>query len=179
MKKLNRNGFSMIELLVVLLIIGILAAVAAPLFLGNTTKAKISEAVAGLGQIRQAERTYYSQFNSFLPVTSGNGATYFGTGSGNQSSVLGVQIHGNKYFSPESYIVTTTSPAWGGTPATNPPTTTPQDFVIEAKGSLSVALASAGTGDGAANASQVSTYRVQMDNAGQVIYFDGTNWNTY
>ncbi len=183
MTKLNVKGFSMIELLTVLLIIGILAAVAAPLFSANTVKAKVSEAVAGAGSIRAGERTYYSQNNGYLAVTSAAlGATYFGTQSGNQSNLLGVQIHGNKYFSPDAYTVATTALSWGGTPS-GVTLQTPLDFLITVTGSNSVALSSADT-DGASNNTAVGGYIVQMDNSGQVIYTQGpingsTTWYTF
>jgi prepilin-type N-terminal cleavage/methylation domain-containing protein len=177
MKKLKVKGFSMIELLVVLLIIGILAAVAAPLFIGNSDKAKVSEAVAGLGSIRSGERTYYSQNGGYLTVTDGK--TYFGTAGGNQSSVLGAQIHGVRYFSPKSYTVATSSLSWGGT--VSGVSTNPQDFVITANGSSGTNLTLASdTTDGAAYSSEVGSFKVQMDNAGQVIYTtDGSTWNKY
>ncbi len=169
MKKLNKQGFSMIELLVVLLIIGILAAVAAPLFLANSTKAKVSEAVAGAGSIRAAERNYAAQNNgSYFAVSTSAGATYFGTQTGNQSSVLGIQIHGNKYFSPDAYsVVTGNGLSWQGGNISG--VTSPIDFVITVTGSSSVALTSTDT-DGAANNAEVAGFIVQMDNSGQTLY---------
>jgi prepilin-type N-terminal cleavage/methylation domain-containing protein len=180
MKRLSKQGFSMIELLVVLLIIGILAAVAAPLFLANSTKAKVSEAVAGAGSIRSAERNYDSQNGAYLAITSATvAASYFGTVSGNQSSVLGVQIHGNKYFSPDSYTIATTGLAWGGT-VTGVTLQTPIDFLITVNGTNSVALSTADP-DGAANNTAVSGFEVQMDNSGQTIYStnSGSTWSTF
>jgi MSHA pilin protein MshA len=179
MRKLNKQGFSMIELLVVLLIIGILAAVAAPLFLSNSTKAKISEGVAGAGSIRSAERTYDSQNGAYLPVTAANAASYFGTASGNQSSILGLQIHGNKFFSSDAYVITVGSGlSWGGT-ITGVTLNTPQDFLITVTGSNSKSLSS-NAADGASNNTEVSGYIVQMDNSGQTIYTaDGTTWNKF
>jgi len=39
-KKRNRRGFTLVELMVVILIVGILAAVAAPMLRGKTEQAK-------------------------------------------------------------------------------------------------------------------------------------------
>ena len=66
----NVKGFTMIELLVVLVIIAILAAVATPLFLANTKRAKASEAVATMGLIRQAQRDYKTNNNTYFDVAS-------------------------------------------------------------------------------------------------------------
>jgi prepilin-type N-terminal cleavage/methylation domain-containing protein len=182
MKRLNKQGFSMIELLVVLLIIGILAAVAAPLFFANSTKAIISEAVAGAGAIRSGERTYDSQNNTYLQTTADE-TLYFGTG-GASAALLGVTIHGNKYFSPICYTVTYPATAWPGGTKPASLTTAPLDFLILVDGTNSESL---GTDpkDGASNNTAVkqtgSIYEVAMDNSGQTIYTidGGTTWNNY
>ncbi|MEI6437984.1 MAG: type II secretion system protein [Candidatus Omnitrophota bacterium] len=179
MKRLNVSGFSMIELLVVLLIIGILAAVAAPMYLSNTSKARVSEAVAGAGAIRSGERTYMSQNGSLSPLTittSADASLYFGTASGNRSSDLGVQIHGNKYFSPESYRVGSSSKgtfAWSGT-VVGTTEIAPQDFLITVTGANSSALSGSNL-DGASSNADVSGYIIQMDNSGRVIWTEGTS----
>ena len=57
-KKRERKGFTLIELMVVILIVGILAAVAIPLMRGRIDSAKWSEGKAMMGTIATALRAY-------------------------------------------------------------------------------------------------------------------------
>lgn len=65
-KKLtNQKGFTLIELMVVIAIIGILAAIAIPKMSSATDSAKIAKIQADLRTISGAEAIYYSQQGSY------------------------------------------------------------------------------------------------------------------
>ena len=57
----SRNGFTLMELMVVVLIVGILASVAVPIMRGRIDASKWSEAQAVAGAIRTAIRAYIAE----------------------------------------------------------------------------------------------------------------------
>ncbi len=61
----NRKGFTLIELMIVVVIIGILAAMAIPRFMKATARAKQSEAKELLKQIYTMEHTYRQANNTY------------------------------------------------------------------------------------------------------------------
>ncbi|MEA3297150.1 MAG: prepilin-type N-terminal cleavage/methylation domain-containing protein, partial [candidate division Zixibacteria bacterium] len=61
----RQKGFTLIELMIVVVIIGILAALAIPRFMQATTKSKQSEAKGILKQIYTMERAYRQENNTY------------------------------------------------------------------------------------------------------------------
>lgn len=57
--KINKNGFTLLELLVVVLIIGVLAAITLPQYQKVIERAKMAEAVIVVKAIAQAQQNYY------------------------------------------------------------------------------------------------------------------------
>ncbi|MEE8317716.1 MAG: type IV pilin protein [Candidatus Omnitrophota bacterium] len=68
---MGRRGFTLVEVLIVVIIIGILAAIGIPQFASSIEKAKGGEARAGLGHVQTAEKIYYAE-NEVYTSTLGN-----------------------------------------------------------------------------------------------------------
>ena len=71
----NQDGFTLVELIVVVVIIGILSAIAIPSFQNASKKAKQSGAAAQIGTYIKAAQAFYAEFG--LPVSkAGDLANY-------------------------------------------------------------------------------------------------------
>jgi type IV pilus assembly protein PilA len=99
MKKLAK-GFTLIELMIVVAIIGILAAIAIPNFIKFSARSKQSEAKANLRAMFTAEKAYFSEKDTYSTYTGnigfaperGNRYQYNLNGSANNDSRTGTQI---------------------------------------------------------------------------------------
>jgi prepilin-type N-terminal cleavage/methylation domain-containing protein len=93
----NSKGFTLIELMIVVVIIGILAALAIPRFMRSTTKAKMSEARQLLKQIYTMQRAYRQENDEYAlngETASGENAT-----SQNAFSDIGVEVGASARYS--------------------------------------------------------------------------------
>ena len=91
----SRLGFTITELIIALVIVGILSIISVPAYRGYVKKGMASEAKALLGEIDAAQQIYYSR----------NGKYYSGTAGQTYGSSFGVDARKNKYFT--LYSITT------------------------------------------------------------------------
>ena len=98
----NRKGFTLIELMIVVAIIGILAAIAIPQFASYRQRAQDSAAKSALKNLATAQENYYAEYNTYtaargnltgwtvegtvtVAITAGTTTYWIGTASHNSS----------------------------------------------------------------------------------------------
>jgi len=107
----SKKGFTLIELMIVVAIIGILAAIAIPNFLRFQLKSKSSEGKVNIAAIRTAEESYLAEFGSYVAGTASPSAGIPGTAKrpfadAGGFNTLGWSPEGNVFF---QYAVAYTS----------------------------------------------------------------------
>lgn len=65
----SRRGFTLLELMVVVVIVGILATVAVGSYKRFTRRARVQEAIAMLGDIRIKQETYYQTYHRYVSTS--------------------------------------------------------------------------------------------------------------
>src|SRR2546426_6847909 len=119
------RGFTLIELMIVVAIIGILAAIAIPNFMTYQAKARQSEAKVNLGGVFTTATSYFAENNTFSVPTAdtlgykpaGNvryAIYYGGTGAANSVTVPAAQ---NKVATPCSTVAPAVVPIPAGAAA--------------------------------------------------------------
>ncbi len=115
-KSLKRqDGFTLVELMVVVAIIGLLSAVAIPNFKKYQAKAKVSEAKLQLSAAYMAQQSFFSDFNLFLNCLKYMGfdpsaeaaSRYYGIGFDSGGSTNPAATHAGYVAATNSGLLTT------------------------------------------------------------------------
>ena len=91
MKKCQPTGFTLIEILIVVILLGILATVIIPKILYTTEDAKLNTLKTNLSIMRKALELYYNQHNRTYPGTNGVTGNPAGT-DGAAAAAFGKQL---------------------------------------------------------------------------------------
>ena len=82
MKK--KQGFTVTELMIAVVIMGVLAALAIPSFTSYIYKARVTEATTFLGEIKQRQESYRSEFGEYCAIDGDDWGSY------NPSTIPGI-----------------------------------------------------------------------------------------
>ena len=85
----TKKGFTLVELVIVIVIVGILSVISVPIYRGYVEKAKMTEGYVLLNAIAKAELAYHVKYGYFVSDGCYNGVT---------PQYLDIHSEGNKYF---------------------------------------------------------------------------------
>ena len=86
----KRKGFTLVELVIVIVIVGVLSIVAVPIYRGYTRKAMVTEGKSLLGSILNAEKIYFAEHSNYKEIPNASPTNF--------DMELDVDARSNKYF---------------------------------------------------------------------------------
>ena len=114
----NKKGFTLLELLIVLVIIGVIAGLMFPVLTSQIEKSRAQEAVTALGTVKEKMAQYYNTNGSYV------GAILGVTGTGNigfnPNTTAGGQTAQFSYVLSNVQATTGAAPTWTCTATASP-----------------------------------------------------------
>ncbi|CAM3581178.1 type IV pilin protein [Paracidovorax anthurii] len=99
----HSNGFSLIELMIVVAIIGLLAAVAYPAYTDSILKGRRAQGRTALMELMQQQERYMTQNNCYLKFTNTTGTVSATTCTGGTSSTVPFKVFSGDTNSGTAY----------------------------------------------------------------------------
>jgi len=90
----NRSGFTLVELIIVIVIVGTLVAIAVPLYLHYTETAKVREAMGMIKAIRTSQKLESVKTSKYYIATGGAAPSIF--------LQKGIDVRDSRYFTYET-----------------------------------------------------------------------------
>lgn len=145
-----RKGFTLVELMVVILIVGILATVSVPILRGRLDSAKWVEAKTSAGAVKTAVRTYIATMDS---VQTGYSDIEGSLGKTSVASSLGFtnEALNGAYFYQSDYVISDVDGGLGRcvvSVTSTHPKGPPGTGVLDASGNWSVTTGGGSTSEG-------------------------------
>ncbi|MCK5178650.1 MAG: prepilin-type N-terminal cleavage/methylation domain-containing protein [Candidatus Omnitrophica bacterium] len=173
----KKSGFTLVEIMIVIAIVALLAAIAIPSHIHLVRRARASEAIATMTMVRQALRDYSIYHSGILyDVASDYIQAPVPTGTPTSTDGVGIDVGIAQYFSNAAFSVDSTLPAWTDTSISPGPS----GFIVRVDGNASSSDCTGTPVNCAMHSDVVADFDLEMDNTGRVfISYDGTNWTEY
>jgi len=105
---MRKKGFTLIEIMIVIALIGILSAIAIPLYVGYTDRAKAVEAQEQLMTLASIEEDYFNTYRKYTSdadtLTKFYGAELGGEGTTKNYSILVTTKNNSTQYEATAYI---------------------------------------------------------------------------